>query len=147
MYHESFAEDRRLGNLRAWLNDQLGSHGNPQPDGKARQTEKISVLAEEFTLGQPRDSRHTTEQRITCGDQSMSAHFVECLLHRSQGYAELIINRPAARNALSSELTDALAAHLERLAVTDSVRVVMLRAEGGTFRCGRRSEGDSAHER
>lgn len=32
VYPESFAEDRRLGNLRAWLNDQLGSHGNPQPD-------------------------------------------------------------------------------------------------------------------
>ncbi|MGE4370415.1 MAG: enoyl-CoA hydratase/isomerase family protein [Burkholderiaceae bacterium] len=66
----------------------------------------------------------------------MSAHFVECLLHRSQGYAELIINRPAARNALSSELTDALAAHLDRLAVTNSVRVVMLRAEGEHFAAG-----------
>lgn len=66
----------------------------------------------------------------------MSTHLVECLLHRPQGYAELIIRRPEARNALSLGLTDAMALHLERLARTDSVRVVMLRAEGEHFAAG-----------
>lgn len=66
----------------------------------------------------------------------MSAHLLECILHRSQGYAELIISRPAARNALCLELTEAMTVHLDRLARTDSVRVVMLRAEGAHFAAG-----------
>lgn len=66
----------------------------------------------------------------------MSTHLVECVLHRSEGYAELIIRRPEARNALSRDLTDTMALHLERLARTDSVRVVMLHAEGEHFAAG-----------
>ncbi|PWV59887.1 enoyl-CoA hydratase/isomerase family protein [Plasticicumulans acidivorans] len=65
----------------------------------------------------------------------MSADFVRCEYPQA-GYAELVIDRPAARNALCRALTDALAEHLARLAGEPQVRVVLLRAEGEHFAAG-----------
>ena len=45
----------------------------------------------------------------------MSSDFIRCASH-PDGYAELVIDRPTARNALCRSLTDAMAAHLDRLA-------------------------------
>ena len=42
----------------------------------------------------------------------MSSDFIRCAPH-PDGYAELVIDRPAARNALCRSLTDAMAAHLD----------------------------------
>ncbi|MFD2112560.1 enoyl-CoA hydratase/isomerase family protein [Thiorhodococcus fuscus] len=65
----------------------------------------------------------------------MASDFIRCETH-PEGYAELVIDRPAARNALCRSLTDAMAAQLERLATDAAVRVVMLRAEGEHFAAG-----------
>ncbi|HBP0596743.1 TPA: enoyl-CoA hydratase/isomerase family protein [Pseudomonas aeruginosa] len=65
----------------------------------------------------------------------MSSDFIRCASH-PDGYAELVIDRPAARNALCRSLTDAMAAHLDRLAADAAVRVVLLRAEGEHFAAG-----------
>lgn len=66
----------------------------------------------------------------------MPSHSIECVLHNSKGYAELVINRPASRNALCVELTDAMTIHLERLARTINIRAVLLRTEGEHFAAG-----------
>jgi enoyl-CoA hydratase/carnithine racemase len=50
--------------------------------------------------------------------------------------ATLTLNRPAARNALSESLLDALAGELDRLAEDDSVRAVILTGEGPVFSAG-----------
>ena len=60
--------------------------------------------------------------RTTC-----DRNLIRCDLQPA-GYAELVINRPAARNALCRSLTDAMAAQLESLAADAAVRVVLLRA-------------------
>lgn len=65
----------------------------------------------------------------------MASDFIRCETHVA-GYAELIIDRPAARNALCQSLTDAMAAQLETLAADPAVRVVLLRAEGEHFAAG-----------
>ncbi|MBL7249119.1 enoyl-CoA hydratase/isomerase family protein [Alloalcanivorax sp. C16-2] len=65
----------------------------------------------------------------------MQSDFIRCQQDPA-GYAELIIDRPAARNALCRSLTDAMADHLERLAAAPDVRVVLLRAEGDHFAAG-----------
>jgi enoyl-CoA hydratase len=48
----------------------------------------------------------------------------------------LTLNRPEALNALSGELSDALAAELERATTYDDVRVVVLRGAGRAFCAG-----------
>src|SRR6202012_5228230 len=66
------------------------------------------------------------------------------------GVLRLSLNRPAARNALSSALMGALADALDAAAADTSVRVVILAAEGNVFSSGhdlkemtaRRAEGD-----
>ena len=68
--------------------------------------------------------------RTTC-----DRNLIRCDLQPA-GYAELVINRPAARNALCRSLTDAMAAQLESLAADAAVRVVLLRAEGEHFAAG-----------
>lgn len=65
----------------------------------------------------------------------MSSEFIRCIL-QPDGYAELIIDRPDARNALCRSLTDAMTAHLNRLAADAAVRAVLLRAEGEHFAAG-----------
>lgn len=48
----------------------------------------------------------------------------------------LTLNRPAALNALSDDLADALASELERVTSDDDVRVVVLRGAGRAFCAG-----------
>ena len=54
----------------------------------------------------------------------------------SDGIATLTLNRPEARNALSNELKDALAAAVPALAADRSVRAVILTGAGGGFCAG-----------
>ncbi|MBI44209.1 enoyl-CoA hydratase-related protein [Marinobacter lutaoensis] len=65
----------------------------------------------------------------------MPTPFIRCESY-AEGYAELIIDRPAARNALCRSLTDEMAEQLARLADDTHVRVVLLRAEGEHFAAG-----------
>jgi len=55
---------------------------------------------------------------------------------RSGRVAELILNRPGSRNALSAELCDAIVDSLEVLDADPDVRVVIVRGEGKTFCSG-----------
>jgi enoyl-CoA hydratase/carnithine racemase len=52
------------------------------------------------------------------------------------GVATLTLNRPAARNALSEALIDALSAEFDRIAATASIRAVILTAAGPVFCAG-----------
>lgn len=52
------------------------------------------------------------------------------------GIAELVHNRPEARNPLSSELRQDYADMLDRVDADDSVRVLRLRGAGGSFCAG-----------
>jgi enoyl-CoA hydratase/carnithine racemase len=52
------------------------------------------------------------------------------------GIVTLTLNRPAARNALSEALIDALAGELDRIAADAAVRVVLLTSEGPAFSAG-----------
>lgn len=57
-----------------------------------------------------------------------------------RGIATVTLNRPELHNALDHETTDLLAATLETLAEDDSVRVVVLAANGLSFSSGHDSE-------
>lgn len=57
-------------------------------------------------------------------------------LRIDRSVAVLTMDSQANRNALSRRLTDELTAHLERLAVDDSVRAVVLTHSGSTFCAG-----------
>lgn len=65
----------------------------------------------------------------------MEQDFVRCQT-TGNGVAELVLDRPAARNALCLAMTNAMAAHLARLEEDATVRVLLLRAEGGHFAAG-----------
>jgi enoyl-CoA hydratase/carnithine racemase len=54
----------------------------------------------------------------------------------SGGVLRLILNRPQARNALSSELMAALLSALEGSAADNATRVVVISAQGGVFSSG-----------
>lgn len=60
------------------------------------------------------------------------------LLYRQliDGIAVLVLNNPAKRNSLSTEVLTALTRHLSIIAEDPSVRVVVLRAEGPVFSAG-----------
>ncbi|RQH02307.1 enoyl-CoA hydratase/isomerase family protein [Natrarchaeobius oligotrophus] len=51
------------------------------------------------------------------------------------GVAELVLDRPDARNAMNADVIDALTEHVEDAAADDDVRVLVLRANGDVF-CG-----------
>ncbi|MDG2113089.1 MAG: enoyl-CoA hydratase/isomerase family protein [Actinomycetota bacterium] len=57
-------------------------------------------------------------------------------VERHDGWAELIINRPERRNAITAPVSEALAAGFEALASDDDVGCVILRGEGGYFCSG-----------
>ena len=61
------------------------------------------------------------------------------------GVATLTLNRPAARNALSFAMLGALADSLAGIAADDSVRVVILAAEGPVFCAGHDLREITAH--
>jgi len=58
------------------------------------------------------------------------------LVVRSAGYAELVLNRPARRNALTIPLVGQLRAGLAELAADPALNVVVVRGEGGCFCSG-----------
>src|SRR5947209_5400491 len=60
----------------------------------------------------------------------------EILREDAGGIATLTLNRPAARNALSLAMIDALRAHLDTLAADRRVRAVILTAHGSAFSSG-----------
>jgi enoyl-CoA hydratase/carnithine racemase len=72
------------------------------------------------------------------------------LTARNGAVLRISLNRPQARNALSSALMGALASELEAVAADTSIRVVILAAEGNVYSSGhdlkemqaRRAEGD-----
>lgn len=68
----------------------------------------------------------------------------DILLERSGEVATLIFNRPEARNAMNPAMRDALIALLDKLAVDDSVRTVVLRGQGGNFIAGGDLKGFAA---
>lgn len=57
-------------------------------------------------------------------------------LQRHDGWTEVVLDRPARRNAIDGPLGVALAEHLEALAGDAGVRVVVLRGAGGAFCSG-----------
>jgi enoyl-CoA hydratase len=61
------------------------------------------------------------------------------------GVLRLTLNRPAQLNAMTAELSDALAHEIEQ-ATGDDVRVVMLAGAGGSFSAGADISGTDAHE-
>ncbi len=63
----------------------------------------------------------------------MSAH-IELMLE--QPIAQVVINRPDKRNALSVEMMHALESALGRVESTDSVRVLLIRGAGSGFSAG-----------
>lgn len=54
----------------------------------------------------------------------------------ARGVARLTLNRPASFNALSAAMLEALQAELDRIAADESVRVVVIGAEGKAFCAG-----------
>lgn len=68
-------------------------------------------------------------------DDSLSNQPV-LLRSEADGIATLTLNRPAARNSLSSELMSELEAALEAIAAERSIRVVVLAAQGPAFCAG-----------
>jgi enoyl-CoA hydratase/carnithine racemase len=61
------------------------------------------------------------------------------------GILRLVLNRPAARNALSSELMAALQAALDGAAADNATRVIVLAAEGPVFSSGHDLQELAAH--
>ena len=55
---------------------------------------------------------------------------------RSSGVIELVLNRPAKKNALTGDMYRGLVAGLEEAERDDSIGVVLIRAEGGAFSAG-----------
>jgi enoyl-CoA hydratase len=52
------------------------------------------------------------------------------------GWAELVLNRPERRNAITGPLGEALTSALDRLSGDEGVRLVLLRGAGGAFCSG-----------
>jgi enoyl-CoA hydratase/carnithine racemase len=63
----------------------------------------------------------------------------------ADGIANLTLNRPEMRNALSDALIGALAAEFDRIAVDGDVRAVILAARGPTFSAGHDLKEITAH--
>lgn len=69
--------------------------------------------------------------------RTMTVHTPPSLLRRNEaGVAILTLNRPAARNALSEALIDAMTAALRDIAADTSARCVVLAANGPVFSAG-----------
>ena len=71
----------------------------------------------------------------------MSEHLIET---HQNGIATLTMNRPAARNAMSGPMMEAMQLALPRLAADQSVRLVVLTGAGGAFCAGGDVKGFAA---
>jgi len=58
------------------------------------------------------------------------------LTAQTGGVLRLVLNRPQARNALSSELMSAILSALEGAAIDDATRVIVIAADGPVFSSG-----------
>jgi enoyl-CoA hydratase/carnithine racemase len=58
------------------------------------------------------------------------------LLHRHEGWAEIVLNRPARRNAIDGALAEGLFAALQAVEADDSIRATVLRGAGGALCSG-----------
>jgi enoyl-CoA hydratase/carnithine racemase len=93
------------------------------------------------------DAKERTRMNAGAGQTAL----VTCEMANS--VATLTLNRPSSRNALSLAMMDALARELEKLALRDDIRVVVLQAEGPAFCAGhdlkeltaRRNDADLGH--
>ena len=68
----------------------------------------------------------------------------DCLAREEDGIAIITLNRPQARNAMSSEMTVGLARALEYAERTASVRCVVVTGAGGAFCAGGDVKGMAA---
>lgn len=59
----------------------------------------------------------------------------------------LTMNRPDVLNAMSPEMSDGIASHVEQAVARDDVRVVVLTGAGDAFSAGADIGGDDAHEK
>lgn len=64
----------------------------------------------------------------------MSSDIVDTIHH--DGWAEVVLNRPERRNAITGPLSDALCATITRLGQDDRVAAIVLRGAGGSFCSG-----------
>lgn len=60
----------------------------------------------------------------------------EVLLERHDGWAEIVLNRPATKNAINGPYGELLAEHANALNADPSIGVVLLRGAGGAFCSG-----------
>jgi enoyl-CoA hydratase/carnithine racemase len=58
------------------------------------------------------------------------------LLHRHEGWAEIVLNRPARRNAIDGALAEGLFAALQTVEADASIRATVLRGAGGALCSG-----------
>jgi len=66
----------------------------------------------------------------------MTENSDEILLEKHDGWAELILNRPATRNAINGPFGELLAQHATELNADASIGAVLLRGAGGAFCSG-----------
>lgn len=71
----------------------------------------------------------------------------DLLVSCADGVLRLTMDRPAALNAMTPEMSDALARELEQAVTRDDVRVVLLTGSGGAFCAGADVAAPDAHER
>lgn len=57
-------------------------------------------------------------------------------IERASGFAELVLDRPDRRNAITGPLVEGLLAGLDELRTDEDVKAVLLRGAGGTFCSG-----------
>jgi 2-(1,2-epoxy-1,2-dihydrophenyl)acetyl-CoA isomerase len=58
------------------------------------------------------------------------------LLHRADGVAEIVLNRPRALNAINVEMAEGILSACREIAADSGVRVVVIRGEGKSFMAG-----------
>jgi len=63
-------------------------------------------------------------------------HEPPVLVHVHEGWAEIVLNRPARRNAIEGSLAEGLIAAIEQVQADASIRAVLLRGAGGAFCSG-----------
>jgi enoyl-CoA hydratase/carnithine racemase len=68
------------------------------------------------------------------GDEGMEEEAVK--VERGEGWAEIVINRPERRNAITAPVSEALLAALHETREDDTVAAVILRGQGGFFCSG-----------
>src|SRR2546426_10668682 len=87
------------------------------------------------TRAQSTRPTQSTQSRQS-GRESVSDSRVRTERDQSTGIARLTLDNPARRNAYDPAMREQLGAYLDELASDDSIKVVLLRGEGGVFSTG-----------